>query len=100
MVSGRPDVSEYPERYGRYIDLVPEDDVCAALARQLENTVACLSRTPESKVDWRYAPGKWTTREVFGHILDTERIFEPGVVLFAHSTLSRGLDQEIAWMMY
>ena len=75
MVSGRPDVSEYPERYGHYIDLVPEDDVCRALVSQLESSVAYLNRIPESKVDWRYAPGKWTIRDVVGHILDIERVF-------------------------
>ena len=36
VISGRPHVSEYPLRYGRYFDLVPEDDVCAALTQQLE----------------------------------------------------------------
>lgn len=75
MVGGRPDVSEYPERYGHYIDLVPEDDICRALVSQLESSVAYLNLIPESKVDWRYAPGKWTIRDVVGHILDIERVF-------------------------
>jgi hypothetical protein len=75
MVSGHPDVSEYPDRYGRYIDLVPEEDICGVLVSQLENSVAVLSQIPESKVDWRYAPGKWTIRDVVGHVLDIERVF-------------------------
>ena len=83
MVSRRPDTSEYPERYGHYIDLVPEDDVCRALVSQLEESVAYLSGIPESKVDWRYAPGKWTTREVVGHILDIERVFGFRLMSFA-----------------
>ena len=83
MVSGHPEASEYPERYGRYIDLVPEDDICGAMVSQLERSVAYLSQIPESKVDWRYAPGKWTIREVVGHVLDTERIFGFRLMSFA-----------------
>jgi hypothetical protein len=83
MVSGHPDVSEYPERFGGYIELVPEDDICGAMVTQLENSVAYLSRIPESKVDWRYAPGKWTIREVVGHILDIERVFGFRLMSFA-----------------
>src|SRR3954470_17673419 len=83
MVSGRPDVSEYPERYGRYIDLVPEDDVCRAMVSQLENSVAYLGGIPESKVDARYASGKWTIREVVGHVLDIERVFGFRLMSFA-----------------
>jgi hypothetical protein len=79
----RPEVSEYPERYGRYIDLVPEEDICSAMSRQVETTVASVSRIPDSKLDWRYAADKWTTREVFGHILDTERIFGFRLLAFA-----------------
>ena len=97
MVSGRPDVSEYPARYGRYIERVPEDDVCAAMVNQLEHTRACLSGIPESKVDWRYAPGKWTTREVVGHVLDTERIFGFRLLAFARGdalTFARA-DEEL-----
>jgi hypothetical protein len=83
MANGRPDTSEYPQRYGRYVDLVPEEDICSALALQLEVTSATVSTIPKSLVDFRYAPGKWTTREVVGHILDTERIFGFRLLTFA-----------------
>src|SRR5882762_10471857 len=97
MLSGRPDVSEYSPRYSRYIDLVPEDDVCSAMVQQLEETVARLSGIPGSAVDWRYAPGKWTIREVVGHILDTERIYGFRLLTFARgdaAALVRA-DQEL-----
>src|SRR5262245_55173633 len=96
-VNGRPDLPEYPARYGRYVDLVPEHDICAAMQQQLETTIACVRTIPESKVDWRYAPGKWTTREVVGHILDTERIFGFRLLTFARGdavTLPRA-DEEM-----
>jgi len=97
MASGRPDVAEYNPRYSRYMELVPEDDICAAMAEQLEQTLSRLDRIPESMVDWRYAPGKWTTREVVGHILDTERIYGFRLLTFARGdavTLARA-DQEL-----
>jgi DinB family protein len=68
---GRPEASEYPARHHRYIDLVPEDDVSTAMAEQLDRTVAFLRAIPIDDIDRRYAPGKWTVREVVGHILDT-----------------------------
>ena len=82
-LSGPPDDSEYPARYSRYIDLVGEHDIVDAMAAQLSHTVALLSQIPESRVDWRSAPGKWTTREVVGHILDTERIYGYRLLTFA-----------------
>jgi hypothetical protein len=96
-VNRRPDLPEYPARYGRYVDLVPENDICAAMEQQLDTTIACVSRIPESKVDWRYAPGKWTTREVVGHVLDTERIFGFRLLTFGRGdavTLQRA-DEEL-----
>ncbi len=83
MVNARPDASEYPARYGRYVDAAPESDICSALVQQHQATLAAVSAIPEGLVDYRYAPGKWTTREVFGHILDTERILGFRLLTFA-----------------
>ena len=74
MVSGRPDVSNTLNETATTL-IRPEDDACRALVSQLEISVAYLRGIPESKVDWRYAPEKWTIREVVGHILDIERVF-------------------------
>ena len=83
MISKRPGVSEYNAKYSRYMDLVPEDDICAALEKQLSLTVSLLREIPDSLIDYRYAPGKWTTCEVIGHILDTDRIFGFRLMSFA-----------------
>jgi hypothetical protein len=80
---GRPQVNEYPAHFQRYMDLVPEEEVCAAMAEQLQRTSAFLQCIPDDSVDRRYAPGKWTAREVVGHILDTERIFGYRLLTFA-----------------
>lgn len=71
----RPEPGEYHEYYGRYIDLVPEGDVLKTLAAQMEETRALLASVPADREEYRYAPGKWSVREVVGHVLDTERVF-------------------------
>ena len=79
----RPDPSEYQPHYARYIDLVPETDLPEAMLEQIEETSAMAAEIPESLHDHRYAEGKWTIREVFGHISDTERILGFRLLSFA-----------------
>ncbi len=79
----RPEPSEHNPRYARYMDLVPETDLPEAMLRQLDETRAFLGSIPEPLHDHRYAPDKWTFREVVGHIMDTERIFGFRLLTFA-----------------
>jgi hypothetical protein len=75
LTIARPDPSEHDPYYSRYISLVPGNDVIASLASQIENTLAILRRIPEERGAFRYAPGKWTIRQVVGHLADSERVF-------------------------
>jgi len=73
----RPQPGEYAPYYDRYISLVPGTDVLAALAAledQRRQMLLLLSGRTESDGDIRYAPEKWSLKEVLGHISDTERI--------------------------
>jgi len=70
---GRPESGEYDPYYGRYISLVSSDDVVALLDSQASETIALLHSHP-TKGDYRYAAGKWSVKELLGHINDTERI--------------------------
>ena len=73
---GRPDVSEYPPYASIYVDLVPDSDILGLLASQAEDTVALLQPIDEYRAsEMRYAPGKWTVKQVLGHVVDTERVF-------------------------
>jgi hypothetical protein len=74
LIIGPPDPSEHDPYYSRYTALVPGRDVLAALAGQIGPTLDLLRGIPEQRASWRYAPGKWTVREVVGHLSDTERI--------------------------
>jgi hypothetical protein len=74
LVIGRPESTEYLPYYGTYISKVPGEDILTTLKEQVDDSLALLMSVGEEKVDFRYAPGKWTTKEVVGHIIDTERI--------------------------
>lgn len=70
----RPEPSEYAPYFQRYLELVPEDDILGALYGQIEETASILRRVDEERAGYRYAPGKWTIKQVVGHMGDTERI--------------------------
>jgi hypothetical protein len=86
-MKGRPETSEAAPYYFRYIDLVREDDVLARLEAQLDETMAFLGGISEEKSLHRYAPDKWSIRQVLGHVNDAERLF-----LFRAFWFARGLD--------
>jgi hypothetical protein len=71
----RPDDSEYAPFYGGYVGLVPQGDVRDHLRTQIHETIALLSGVREAKAVQAYAPGKWTLKEVIGHMCDAERVF-------------------------
>lgn len=70
----RPGADEYAPYYERYVSRVPTGDLRGTLRAQLGTTLALLRGIGESKGDFRYAPEKWSIKEVIGHVIDTERI--------------------------
>jgi uncharacterized damage-inducible protein DinB len=71
----RPAATEYAPYYGKYVTLVPDGDITATLAAQLEDTLALFRSIPEEGGGYAYAPGKWSIKELLGHVIDCERIF-------------------------
>lgn len=71
---GRPEADEYAPFYAGYVARVPEGDVVEVLERQLEGVAGFLGAIPAEREGHRYAPGKWSVREMVGHLADTERI--------------------------
>ncbi|MDR7071090.1 DinB family protein [Fictibacillus barbaricus] len=69
-----PAAYEYADYYASYVKLVPEGNMADILERQMKETVRKLSSLDENRSEYRYAPGKWSIKEVIGHITDTERI--------------------------
>jgi hypothetical protein len=75
IIVAPPDASEYAPYYARYISLVKADDILAALSEQAQETRSLFSGFNDADEDYRYAPEKWSVKEVLGHVIDTERIF-------------------------
>lgn len=75
MNVARPEPTEYAPYYEKYISLVPGDELTSVLESQGKRTVQLLAGRGEKEGNFRYAPNKWTIKEVLGHISDTERIF-------------------------
>ena len=95
-VDRRPASDQYAPYYDKYISRVAPGDVVAALETQLEATTALLRGIPESKAGFRYAPEKWSIRELLGHVIDTERIFTYRALRFARGDKAplAGFDQD------
>ena len=71
----RPEPGEYAPYYDRYISLVRGSDILDTLDSQRRQTMLMLCGREERDGDFRYAPDKWSAKEVLGHVCDTERIF-------------------------
>lgn len=78
-----PADSEYAPHYAGYIARVPDGDIVAQLERQMEDTSAFLGQLGEARGEHRYAPGKWSIKEVIGHLADGERVFAYRALRFA-----------------
>ena len=91
----RPDSAEHVPYYGTYIALVPAGDVVETLSAQQDETLSLLRDLPEDQGGVRYAPGKWSVREVVGHLTDAERIFSYRALRFARGdeTALAGFDE-------
>jgi hypothetical protein len=83
----RPDRSEANDYFFGYIDQVPDGDICRILEGNGAATLSLLQRVPAARADHRYAPDKWSIREVVSHLNDTERLF-----VFRAMWFARGLE--------
>jgi hypothetical protein len=71
----RPESSEYAPFYAGYVARVPEDDIVSVLQKQADEIRDLARALPAAKETFRYADGKWSIREVLGHLIDGERVF-------------------------
>lgn len=92
----RPAAGEYAPYFATYIDLVPGDDLLAAMAEEHAATLARLTPLDEVRAMHRYAPGKWSVKQVIQHVTDCERIFTARALAFARgdTTPLPGFDHD------
>ena len=85
LTIAKPNVNEFDPYYGRYIDLIPDGSVLEMFDRQHDTTMSLLRGIKEDRGTHRYAPGKWSIKEVVGHVMDFERIFAYRALRFARA---------------
>jgi len=95
----RPDATEYAPYYGTYVGKVPDGDLLELLERQRRETQNLLAGLSDTQALHRYAPGKWSIKEVVGHLMDSERVFCYRALRFARADEKplQGFDDK-AWV--
>jgi len=71
----RPEKTEYDPYYEHYVSLVAEDDILDTLASQPTKLQDLFTAMPEERGGFRYQDGKWSVKELLGHLIDGERMF-------------------------
>ena len=96
LTIARPQPDEYAPYYDRYISLVAGNDILTILDEQRRQTLLVLSGRSEADGDFHYAPGKWSAKEVLGHMCDTERVFAYRALRIARAdkTPMEGFEQD------
>jgi uncharacterized damage-inducible protein DinB len=96
LTIARPEPGEYAPYYDRYISLVTGSDILTALDAQRRQTMTLLCGRAEDDGDFRYAPDKWTAKQVLGHLCDSERIFAYRALRIARGdqTPMEGFEQD------
>ena len=94
----RPEPCEYDPFYATYVQAVPDGDIVSILAASVEVTMDLLETCPSEREQFRYAPGKWSIRELVAHLADAERLYAYRALHFARADASPlpGMDA-VAW---
>lgn len=96
MTQNRPKAGDYAAFYEKYIALVPEGEFLQILETQLREWQKLLGNLNEEQADFRYEPGKWSIKDVLGHVADSERIFAYRLLRIARGdqTPMAGFEQD------
>jgi uncharacterized damage-inducible protein DinB len=86
----RPNETDYAPPHAGYVDLVDEEDILSAMQEQSSKTQKLLASLDEARASYRYEEGKWSVKEVIGHIVDAERI-----IAYRALTVARGDTQPL-----
>jgi hypothetical protein len=92
----QPEAAEYAPYYSKYVARVGQGEIAETLNKQLETSLAELRKVSEEQGNFRYAPDKWSVKELLGHMIDAERIFAYRALRFARNDQSplSGFEQD------
>jgi len=93
----RPQNHEVPDYEKPYVGAVPDGDLLAILEGQQADMLGLLDTLAEEQLEFRYAPGKWSIRQVIGHVADNERILAYRLLRFARGDATElpGYDENL-----
>ncbi len=93
----RPQPSEYEEYYTLYVNQVPDGNILQILGDGVKRTADLLGGLPPDQETYRYESGKWSVREVLGHVIDVERVFAYRALSIARADPAAlpGMDQDV-----
>jgi uncharacterized damage-inducible protein DinB len=95
-MTSRPLPHEYSAYAARYVDLVGDEPILEILGQQQKNTYDIFTGIDISKADYVYAEGKWTIKQVLGHMADTERVFAYRALVFSREAIELpGFEQDV-----
>jgi hypothetical protein len=96
LIVGRPEATEHAPYYSLYIDRIADDDILSVLEKQISETLSVINSAEEKNVTEPYEPGKWSVKQLIGHLNDTERVMSYRALRFARAdkTPLSGFEQD------
>lgn len=91
------DITKIPTYYHGYFGLVGDKEPRHLMKQHLADYEAFFLNLPKDKWEFAYAPGKWTIKEVLGHLIDSERVFQYRALRFSRNDKTElpGFDQDL-----
>tara|TARA_R110000868_G_scaffold1211_1_gene9281 strand:- start:50933 stop:51463 length:531 start_codon:yes stop_codon:yes gene_type:complete len=91
-----PNKSEYAHFYAKYVGLIDKTNIIHILNEQMHEVFTLMNSVSGDKAYFSYAPGKWTLKEVLGHIIETERVFSYRAMAISRGDTASlpGMDQD------
>lgn len=91
-----PEASEYIHFYSGYVELIEKENIINTLNSQMHEVYTLINSVPGDKAYYAYADGKWTFKEVVGHMIETERVFAYRALAISRGDMQAlpNMDQE------
>lgn len=95
LIITKPSTDEYPEWFAAEIEIVKCNDLIGGLQNSLQTTLTFLNQLTDDDLSFSYAPGKWTIKQMWQHVIDVERVLAYRMLRYARKdqTVLNGFDE-------